>query len=101
MSDQTRWLEFLSDPVNFFKLFFFFFKLRIPMCVCVSRLVVSDSLRPCRLQPARLFCPWNSPGKNAGVGCHFLLHVYLGILQKERGEEKGRAAARQPTHWWS
>ena len=24
-------------------------------------------------QPTRLFCPWNSPGKNTGVGCHFLL----------------------------
>ena len=23
--------------------------------------------------PARLLCPWNSPGKNTGVGCHFLL----------------------------
>ena len=26
-----------------------------------------------RLQPARLLYPWNSPGKNTGVGCHFLL----------------------------
>ena len=24
--------------------------------------------------PARLLCPWNLPGKNLGVGCHFLLH---------------------------
>ena len=77
-------------------------RVRARVCVCVLvGLVVSDSLRPCRLQPARLFCPWNSPGKNAGVGCHFLLHVYLGILKKERGEEKGRAAARKLTHWWS
>ena len=30
-------------------------------------------LWPCRLLPARLLCPWNSPGKNTGVGCHFLL----------------------------
>ena len=29
-------------------------------------------LRPHGLQPIRLLCPWNSPGKNAGVGCHFL-----------------------------
>ena len=35
--------------------------------------VVSDSLRPYGLQPARLLCPWDSPGKNTGVGCHFLL----------------------------
>ena len=26
-----------------------------------------------RLQPTRLLCPWNFPGKNTGVGCHFLL----------------------------
>ena len=38
-----------------------------------SRSVVSDSLWPHRLQPARLLCPWNFPGKNTGVGCHFLL----------------------------
>ena len=34
---------------------------------------MSDSLRPNGLQPARLFCPWDFPGKNTGVGCHFLL----------------------------
>ena len=39
----------------------------------VSRSVMSSSLRPHGLQPARLLCPWNSPGKNTGVGCHFLL----------------------------
>ena len=37
----------------------------------VSRSVVSDMLRPHGLQPARLLCPWSSPGKHAGVGCHF------------------------------
>ena len=30
-------------------------------------------LAPHGLQPARLLCPWNSPSKNTGVGCHFLL----------------------------
>ena len=36
--------------------------------------VVFDSLRPhvCS-QPSRLLCSWDSPGKNTGVGCHFLL----------------------------
>ena len=34
---------------------------------------MSDSVRPCRRQPTRLPRPWDSPGKNAGVGCHFLL----------------------------
>ena len=35
-------------------------------------LVMSDSVRPHRRQPTRLPCPWDSPGKNTGVGCHFL-----------------------------
>ena len=30
-------------------------------------------MRPRRRQPTRLPCPWDSPGKNTGVGCHFLL----------------------------
>ena len=30
------------------------------------------TLRPHGLSPARLFCPWNSPGKNTGVGSHSL-----------------------------
>ena len=35
--------------------------------------VVSDSLQHSRLQPTRILCPWDSPGSNNGVGCHFLL----------------------------
>ena len=42
-----------------------------PCCYVAS--VVSDSVRPHRQQPTRLLCPWDSPGKNTGVGCHFLL----------------------------
>ena len=34
---------------------------------------MSDSVRPHRWQPSRLSHPWDSPGKNTGVGCHFLL----------------------------
>ena len=41
--------------------------------LCAFVLVVSDSLQPHRLQPARPLCPWDSPGKKAGAGCHFLL----------------------------
>ena len=42
--------------------------------------VVSHSLRPHGLQPARLLCPWDSPGKSTGVGCHALLQ---GIFQTQ------------------
>ena len=40
------------------------------MCACS---VMSNSLRPHGLEPTRLLCPWDFPGKNTGVGCHFLL----------------------------
>ena len=46
------------------------------VCACVCMLncsVMSDSLRPHGLLPARLLCSWNFPGKNTGVGCHFPL----------------------------
>ena len=33
---------------------------------------MSDSIGPHRWQPTRLLRPWDSPGKNTGVGCHFL-----------------------------
>ena len=42
-------------------------------CCCEVASVVSDSVRPHRRQPTRLPRPWDSPGKNTGVGCHFLL----------------------------
>ena len=38
---------------------------------------LSDSLWPRGLQPTRLLCPWNFPGKTIGVGCHFLLQGIL------------------------
>ena len=34
--------------------------------------VVADSVRPCGLQPARLLCAWDSPGRNTAVGDHAL-----------------------------
>jgi len=42
-------------------------------CCCWVTSVVSDSVQPHRWQPTRLPHPWDSPGKNTGVGCHFLL----------------------------
>ena len=47
---------------------------RACVCTCVFRCsVMSDSLQPHGRPPTRLLCPWNSPGNNTGVGCHFLL----------------------------
>ena len=47
LSDSCRWLLPLSAPVPPSSLY--------------------------ELEPTRLFCPWDSPGKNTGVGCHALL----------------------------
>ena len=42
--------------------------------------VESASGRPHRRQPTRLPHPWDSPGKNTGVGCHFLLHSHIWLF---------------------
>ena len=44
---------------------------------------MSDSVQPHRQQPTRLLSPWDSPGKNTGVGCHFLLQC-----MKEKSESE-------------
>ena len=44
-----------------------------PAAAAKSLSVLSDSVRPHRQQPTRRPCPWDSQGKNTGVGCHFLL----------------------------
>ena len=48
---------------------------------------MSDSVRPHRRQPTRLPRPWDSPGKNTGVGCHFL-------LQCRKVKSKGKLLSR-------
>ena len=48
---------------------FFYVSLLLLLLSCFSR----QTLRPHRRQPTRLPHPWDSPGKNTGVGCHFLL----------------------------
>ena len=58
------------------------FGIRIIVCVCVcvcARSGVPNSLQLHELQPTRLLCPWDFPGKNSKVGCHFLLQ---GIFPK-------------------
>ena len=44
---------------------------------------MSDSVQPQRQQPTRLPRPWDSPGKNTGVGCHFLLQCIKVISERE------------------
>ena len=46
---------------------------QVTLCVCINGSAVSESLWLHGLQPTRLLHPWDSPGKNPGVGCHLLL----------------------------
>ena len=46
------------------------------LCYC-ARPVSSDSFQSRGPEPTTLLCPWNFPGKNTGVGCHFLLQGFF------------------------
>ena len=50
-------------------------------CSCLVAKSCPTLCDPMDCSPPRLLCPWNSPGKNAGVGCHFLLQ---GIEPRDR-----------------
>ena len=68
-----------------------------PRCVHVrvQPLIAIKLSQPHRLQPTRLLCPWNSPGKNTGVGCHSLLQ---GIFPTQ-GSNPGLPHCRFLTSW--
>ena len=69
-------LKSITKPVTAF--------LRMSVCVCVCVLSCFshvDSLQGYGLQPTRLLCPRDSPGKNTGVGCHAL---FQGMLLTQR-----------------
>ena len=50
-------------------------QLSVPLICVHACLVMSDSLQSHQQQPARLLFPWNFPGKNTEMGCHFLLQA--------------------------
>ena len=56
---------------------------------------MSDSVRPQRWQPTRLPRPWDSPGKNTGVGCHFLLQC----MKVKRESEVAQSCPTLATPW--
>ena len=63
-------------------------------CCCKVASVVSDSVRPHWRQPTRLHYPWDSPGKNTGVGCHFLLQCMK--MKSEREVTESCLTLRDP-----
>ena len=56
---------------------------------------MSDSVRPHRWQPTRLPHPWDSPGKNTGVGCHCLLQC----MKVKRESEVAQSCQLLATPW--
>ena len=50
--------------------------------------VMSDSLQHHGLRPTRLLCPWDFPGKDTGVGCHFHLHLRHKNSEKKKKNNK-------------
>ena len=60
---QGTWVQYLVEELRSCML----------CCAVLCHLVVSDSSRPHGLQPTRLLCPRDSPGKNTGEGSHVLL----------------------------
>ena len=53
------------------------------LCACLAASVMSNSVRPHRRKPTRLPRPWDSPGKNTGVGCHFFLQCMKAKSESE------------------
>ena len=69
-SDMSKFLQISNKLYSRYTLLELY---KTNCCCCEVTLVMSDSVRPQRRQPTRLCRPWASPGKNTGVGCHFLL----------------------------
>ena len=58
---------------------------------------MSDSVRPYRRQPTRFPGPWDSPGKNTGVCCHFLLQCMKVKSESEVASDSAQPHRLQPT----
>ena len=72
--DTIEWLSFLLIHHNCHAVNVLMLIVKACCCYCCEvASVVSESVRPHGLQPTRLLRPWDSPGKNTGMGWHFLL----------------------------
>ena len=90
------WRSFLYTS-SVYSCHFFLISSASVKLVSVSHSVVPDSLRLHGLQPTRFLCPWDFPGKDTGVGCHFLLQ---GIFPTQ-GSNPGLLHCRQILYWVS
>ena len=72
-------------------------------CCCYVTSVMFDSVGPYRWHPTRLLCSWDSPGKNTGVGYHFLLQCMKMKSESEVVSDSSRPHGLQATrllHPW-
>ena len=60
-----QWFPMISAPLGFIPF--------VELLLLFSHSVMSDSFETSWIVTVRLLCPWDFPGKNAGVGCHFLI----------------------------
>ena len=75
----------VSDAVTY-RIAFFSSSLDCSLLVLVvQQLSCVGLLQFCGLQPVRLLCPWDSPGKNIGVGSHFLLQGIFSTQESNPG----------------
>ena len=79
--------QFYSLICRFSKEIFSIYYILLLLLLLLTRLIVSNSVRPHGRQPTRLPRPWDSPGKNTGVGCQFLLQ---GMKVKSESESLSR-----------
>ena len=80
VSDILEEISSLSHSIVFL---YFFALFTCCCCCCKVASVVSNSVRPHRRKPTRLPRPWDSLGKNTGVGRHFLLQCVKGKSESE------------------
>ena len=76
----SHWLRSLQLPLSLQEMRCQYLQsnpFRKGVCFVLSSSVMSDSLLPHGLQPAKLLCPWDFLGKTIGMGCHFLLQGIL------------------------
>ena len=66
-------------------------------CCCCFVSVMSNSVWSHRRQPTKLLCPWDSPGKNTGVGCHFLLQCMHACKVTSVVSDSVQTYGQQPT----
>ena len=73
------WLiQYVSLPCNIFNLYLSpIITMSVCVCVCLLSCFSGESLPTHRLKPTKLLCPWESLGKNTGVGCHALLQGFF------------------------